>query len=249
MKILNREVIQKVKRIGEVFDIDQVSFQLKELLTLISEGKEIRREGFIQISPEALSFLQKKAQFLEENELRYILLALLTEPKPEKQRNIIKIFDEFLAENKEKTEEKINREKTEIQKFIYINEVLERSVRGDWCRYLLYFYYNPENQEIRPRILNETLERAIKLNWLYNLLYFYSNPENQKIRPELLSKALEEAVKRKWWEYLLSFYSNPENQKIRPEIFNEALEGAKKEGLWGALLSFYTNPENQKIMP
>jgi hypothetical protein len=243
----------ETKQVGEIFDIGQVNPQLKELLTSISEGKEIKKEKFSQISPEVLSFLQEKAQLLEENELRYILLALLIEPKPEKQRNIIKIIDEFITKNKKETKKKIDQEKLEakigIKKFIYINESLEKTREEGFWNSLLSFYSNPENQKIRPEILEEALEEARKNRYWSSLLSFYSNPENQKIRSEILEEALEEARKNRYWDPLLSFYSNPDNQKIRPEILEEALEEARKNRYWDPLLSFYSNPENQKIRP
>jgi hypothetical protein len=251
MERLSRKVIQEVKRVGEIFDIGQVSFQLEELLTLISEGKEIDIDKFKQISPEALSFLQEKAQFLEENELRYVLLALLTEPKPENQGNIIKIIEEFLGESKEKTEERISREKIEAKKFSYFNAALEGVRKKDLWDNLLSFYSNPKNQEIRPEILKEVLEYARREGRWGFLISFYSNsnPENQKIKPEILEEVLEGARRVGRWDFLLYFYSNPENQKIKPEILEEALEGARREIRWLSLLYFYSNPENQKIKP
>jgi len=247
--ILMEKLYSKLKQSVEIFNLGHVSYQLKELLTLISEGKEIKKEKFSQISPEALSFLQEKAKFLEENELKYIFLALLTEPKPENQTYIIEIFKKFIDENREKTTEKISQEKLEAEKFIYFYRALEETRKEGWFDALLSFYSNPENQKIRPEILEEALKEARKEGWWNALLSFYSNPENQKIRPEILEEALKEARKEGSLRGLLSFYSNPENQKIRPEILEEALKEARKEGSWSGLLSFYSNPENQKIRP
>jgi hypothetical protein len=198
MERLSRKVIQEVKRVGEIFDIGQVSFQLEELLALISEGKEIDIDKFKQISPEALSFLQEKAQFLEENELRYVLLALLTEPKPENQGNIIKIIEEFLGESKEKTEERISREKLEVKKFVYFDKTLEIAIeRGDEMdiRSLLSFYTPSENKQIRPDILNKALEIAIGRGVFDNielLISFYTPSENQ---PKLTQTTQDKIIK------------------------------------------------------
>jgi len=259
MERLNREVIQKIIQVGEVFDIGQVSFQLKELLTLISEGKEIKKEKFAQISDEALSFLQEKAQFLEENELRHILLSLLTEPKPENQKHIIEIFEEFLGESKEEIKKKINKEKWEAQKFTYLNEYLERlRNRGKWYA-LIIFYIPRENQVVRPDIFEEALEGAINRGWdedIEALLYFYTPSENQKIRPDILEdKILDIAIRRsrpEVLEALLYFYTPSENQKIRPDILERALEIAierQSNRDIHSLTAFYTPPANRKIRP
>jgi hypothetical protein len=243
------KLYKEINQTGEVFDIGQVSFQVKELLKSISEGKEIKKEKFSQVSPKALYFLQEKAQFLEENELKYILLHLLTEPKPENQRNIIKTFDEFLGENKKETKEKINQNKLEAKKIIYLNEALESARKYNWWFALLSFYSNPKNQNIRPELLKESIEGAIKENEWISLLAFYSNPENQYRRDELLDKALEETRKDGKLRSLLSFYSNPENQNIRPELLKETLENARKQNFYILLIKFYSNPQNQNIRP
>ncbi|MGB9598515.1 MAG: hypothetical protein ACPLZH_01560, partial [Minisyncoccales bacterium] len=179
MKPEKLEIGQVIKK-AEYFDYGNISQQAKELIEKLSQGKEINKEKYSQISKKTFKFLKEKFSSLPEEEREVVLFHLLTTPSPKEQEEKISSI-EYLSEKKEKLKE----EKERFIEYLTLILALEKVAKDRNWYFLLHFYQNPENRKIRPDILEEALEGAKESGYLWDLFHFYQNPENQKIRPEI----------------------------------------------------------------
>jgi hypothetical protein len=246
---MNIEIVPKK---AERFDYRKISEQIKNLIEVLSQKLEIKRERYSQISDRTFEFLTRAFNNIPQNEKEIVLFYILTTPSPKEQDKILNSIS-FLFEDSEgfkiKDIETLEKERKNLIKYLIFQETLEEVKRRGWRFHLLDFFQNPENQNKFPDLFQETLEVARRRKWWGHLLKFFQNPENQNKFPDLFQETLEGTKIERWWGDLLDFFQNPENQNKFPDLFQETLKEVRREEWWFHLLDFFQNPENQNKFP
>ncbi len=241
-----RETVER----AAVVDYGQTSFQVRDLMSRIAQGKPIDWDRYGQVSPQARSFLAHPPEI--PNSESYIILShLVAAPNPGRQDSVLESVAQVIT-----PEQNMPTERRNLYRYLLADFAIENY---DDQEYVLYrFFSNPINQQRYPEHFKDQIRRMERFPDNSSNIVFFINPDNQVGREKMMEDIFENAGRnllRGRFGYgdanvLILYFSNPQNRHGREELFNKTLEVVVQEELapglaGGFLLDFIKVPENQ----